>query len=400
MARQPRDPRLQTRDARRKLPPAHEPYWHELRRGLHVGYRRGRRGGVWYLKEVKEDRRISRRLGIADDEVDSDGRSILSWNDVLKIAIGHDRPTAQAHTRFTVGDALEDYWTFRKAKSPAQSMRTDQLKAQATIGKKLSESNIADLTTSELEQWRNGLVGATEDREQQRRAQASANRTWTVLRAALNRAYRNGSVPSDGAWRRVQPFRNVDRPGTRFLSVEEATRALNTMEPAFRRLARGALYTGLRLGELCRLKVSDVVDGQVHVRISKGGKARTVPLSSDGQTFFDEVCAGIEGDKLAFTRSDGRPWDNVAVSRGMKRASENAKLKPPATFRDLRRSYGSLLINRGAEAEIVQELLGHADMRMTRRVYAHLLNRTIARAVKSKLPSFGTEGSKVKRLRG
>jgi integrase len=83
----------------------------------------------------------------------------------------------------------------------------------------------------------------------------------------------------------------------------------------------------------------------------------------------------------------------------MRTASKLAKLKPPATFRDLRRSYGSLLINRGAEAEVIQELLGHADMRMTRRVYAHLLNSTISRTVKNKLPSFGVEGSNVKRLR-
>jgi integrase len=170
------------------------------------------------------------------------------------------------------------------------------------------------------------------------------------------------------------------------------------MEPAFRKLARGALYTGLRLGELCRLRASEVVDGQVHVRISKGGKARAVPLSRDGQTFFAETCAGLEGDQLIFVRSDGRPWTGMVVCRQMKRASKVAKLKPAATFRDLRRSYGSLLINRGAEAEVVQELLGHADMRMTRRVYAHLLNRTIARTVKSKLPSFGIESSNVKRL--
>ena len=46
-----------------------------------------------------------------------------------------------------------------------------------------------------------------------------------------------------------------------------------------------------------------------------------------------------------------------------------------------------------------QELLGHADMRMTRRVYAHLLNVTIANTVKSKLPSFGHERSNVRKLR-
>jgi hypothetical protein len=37
MPRQIRDVRLQTRDARRQLAPRKEPYWKELRRGLHVG---------------------------------------------------------------------------------------------------------------------------------------------------------------------------------------------------------------------------------------------------------------------------------------------------------------------------------------------------------------------------
>jgi integrase len=298
-----------------------------------------------------------------------------------------------------VNDALEAYWNFRRAKSPQQSVKTDQLKMQATINEEFGCTKVADLTTSELEEWRNGLVAATEDRDKQRRAQASANRIWTVLRAALNKAYRNGKVASADAWRRVEPFRNVDRPGTRFLSTSEAMRLLNTMQPAFRRLARAGLYTGLRLGELCRLHACDVVDGQVHVQISKGGRARTVPLSADGRVFFEEVCAGLEGEQLVFLRSNGQAWTGMVVSRQMRKACGLAKLKPPVTFRDLRRSYGSLLINRGAEAEVIQELLGHADMRMTRRVYAHLLNRTIARTVKSKLPSFGLERSNVRKIR-
>jgi integrase len=48
------------------------------------------------------------------------------------------------------------------------------------------------------------------------------------------------------------------------------------MPPDFRRLARGALYTGLRLGELLALCVADVPDGQVHIRHSKSGAGRTV----------------------------------------------------------------------------------------------------------------------------
>ena len=38
----------------------------------------------------------------------------------------------------------------------------------------------------------------------------------------------------------------------------------------------------------------------------------------------------------------------------MARACEAAQLSPPVIFHDLRRSYGSLLLNRGAGAEVIQ----------------------------------------------
>jgi integrase len=156
----------------------------------------------------------------------------------------------------------------------------------------------------------------------------------------------------------------------------------------------------LRLGELLELRVTDVVDGQVHVRHSKSGRSRSVPLNDAGVEFFQEATAGREGDALLFTKTDGRVWQRIEVSRQMAKASENAKLKPTATFHDLRRSYASLLINRGTDAEIIKELLGHADLRMTTRAYAHLLNRTVAKVVRKKLPSFGFEAGNIRRLQG
>lgn len=398
MARQPRDIRLQTREARRKLAERHEPYWHELRRGLHLGYRKGGSGGVWWLREYRNGRYAKRRLGIAEDDIDADSAAVLSWSDALTMALGEQRPTAHAAAPYTVSDALDDYFAHRAAKSPWSSLEIDRGKARAAITPKLSDSRVAALATRELLRWRDGLVSASEDREAMRRAQATANRNWTVLRAALNHAYTTGRVPGDEAWRRIKPFRNVDRARTRFLSVAESKRLLNAMPADFRRLARGALYTGLRLGELLALRVTHVTDGQVHVRHSKAGRPRTVPLSVEGSEFFDEIIAGKAGDELVFPRHDGQSWKRMDASRYMARASVTAKIRPPATFHDLRRSYASLLINRGTDAEVIRELLGHADLRMTMRAYAHLLNRTVAKIVKKKLPSFGFERDNVRRL--
>jgi len=75
----------------------------------------------------------------------------------------------------------------------------------------------------------------------------------------------------------------------------------------------------------------------------------------------------------------------------MARACEAAKTDSAATFHHLRRIYANLLIDRGAEAEVIQEPLGYADLRMTRRTYANLLNQRVRRFVANKLQSFGLE---------
>jgi integrase len=401
MARQQRDVRLQTREARRSLARRKEPYWHEFRRGLHIGYAKGSNGASWILKEERDGRRTKRRLGLADDETDADGIAVFSWPQVLKAALGEERPTLKPRKDYTVQEALEDYWPYRTAKSSTLSVSIDQAKIAAAVPPTLLLRPVALLETGELERWRNDLVAATSDPEAKRRSQATADRIRRVLFAALSFAHRARphDVPSDAAWRAVRPFRETDRPRTRFLSVEEAKRLLSALPADFRALARGALYTGLRLGELLALRVCEVAGGQVQVRHSKSGKPRTVPLSTEGVEFFDQVTAGKPGEEIIFLQASGAPWKRLHASRHMARACAAAKITPPAVFHDLRRSYGSLLLNAGADVEVIQELLGHADLRMTRRAYAHLLNQTVTRVVKKRLPSFGLESKNVRKLK-
>src|SRR5437868_10746723 len=87
----------------------------------------------------------------------------------------------------------------------------------------------------------------------------SANRTLTVLKAALNMAWREHpkAVPSNGEWRRVEPFENVEAARIRYLSVVEAKRLINGCNPDFRKLVQGGLQTGARYGELAALQVHD-----------------------------------------------------------------------------------------------------------------------------------------------
>jgi hypothetical protein len=106
-------------------------------------------------------------------------------------------------------------------------------RAAKLILPQLGGIKIADLTTSKLNRWRDALAAApplvrtragaaqrygeapttTEDRRARR---ATANRTITILKAALNQAFKGGHVSDDVEWRRLEPFKNVSaaRPGS------------------------------------------------------------------------------------------------------------------------------------------------------------------------------------------
>ena len=198
-------------------------------------------------------------------------------------------------------------------------------------------------------------------------------------------------VPSADAWRRVKPYENVDRPRTRTITAPQARELLKKLQPALRDLALASLYTGLRLGEILALRVEDLQGKSVHVRHSKSGRSRSVPLTAEGLEFFTKAAEDKDDSGRLF-----EPVSRINVSRGMRTACTAAKIAPPATFHDLRRSYGSLLLNSGASADAIQELLGHADLRMTRRTYAHMLDKTLRRTVTRHLPNFADRAPKTR----
>src|SRR5262249_60353347 len=87
-----------------------------------------------------------------------------------------------------------------------------------------------------------------------RKRRATANRIFTVLKAALNHAWKAGHIASDDAWRRVRPFKAVETARVRYLSDSEGGRLGDACEPAFRYLVRGALLTGSRYFERTRMQ--------------------------------------------------------------------------------------------------------------------------------------------------
>src|ERR1700732_2568580 len=83
------------------------------------------------------------------------------------------------------------------------------------------------------------------DPEAIRARRSTANRLLTILKAALNHAFREGKTASDEPWRKVKPFREADAAVIHYLS-DATTRRLT--QGRFRELVWGALVTGCRYG--------------------------------------------------------------------------------------------------------------------------------------------------------
>ncbi len=414
MARTLHDAKLDTRAARLRLKMRREPYWRSISGGMAVGYRKGAKGGTWIGKlHSAELGRRYQSLGKADDIADADGAHVLSFAQAQEAARKWVAQLAQQQHGglpagpYSVKECVQDYLTWLEGhRKPGTSPR---YKAATLILPKLGDILCSNLNAAGLQRWLRDLAASPArlrtkkgskqryrkvvagDQEAIRSRRASANRVLTILKAALNRAWREGKITSDDAWRRVQPFQDVDAPRARYLTIEQAKRLVNASDPDFRRLVQAALVTGARYGELAALRASDFnPDSEtIHVRTSKTGKGRHVVLNKEGAAFFKSLAAGKAADALLLPRADGLPWGHSHQARPMLEACKAASIKPAANFHCLRHTWASLAVMGGVPLMVVARNLGHADTRMVERHYGHLAPSYIADAIRAAAPKFG-----------
>jgi hypothetical protein len=154
-----KDARLDTREARLKLPISHEPYWRLIHEGLHLGYRKGARGGIWRMRFYDEPTKhyIKRTLGKADDNTNSNGIDILNFKEaqIKAVTSAHDLNKTIAKP-ITVYDAIQHYLEWYKEHRKAYVETT--LTINAHILPHFGHRLISDLTTQEIKAWHQKLA--------------------------------------------------------------------------------------------------------------------------------------------------------------------------------------------------------------------------------------------------
>lgn len=413
MPRTATDANITTRAARDRLAVRHEPYWRSIDAGAALGYRRGQTAGVWMARLAKPGGGYAKvALGRADDSLAADGAEVFDFRAAVKLAqdwiarqhrVAAGLECAAPRAPYTVREAVADYLADYTARG-GKARRYVEGTFDAHVLPALGGRPVASLGTADLSAWHRALAEAparlrskasaterrvrevaADDTEGRRARRSTANGVLTLLKAALNHAFRMGRAADDTAWRRVRPFQKVSAARVCYLTDDEARRLASACPPDLRALVTAALLTGARYNELASLRAADFDDanGTVHIAESKGGKARHVALTDEGRDFFRQATVGRTADAVLLPRADGRRWNKSEQFRPMREACAAARIAPAASFHILRHTYASRLAMRGVPIAVIAAQLGHADLRITTRHYAHLAPSYVADTVRA-----------------
>jgi len=175
----------------------------------------------------------------------------------------------------------------------------------------------------------------------------------------------------------------VNNQKTEDLTIEQLSNLLKAIDEDTNMTASAmmklALFTGLRRGEMFKLKWKDIdfEHGFIHLREPKGGTDQTVPLNSEAIKIFKNH---IRTDSpFVFGGKDGH--QRTDIHHQTNKIKERAGL--PKTFRSLhglRHVFASILVSSGqTDLYTVQKLLTHKSLVTTQR-YAHLKNDVLKKA--------------------
>jgi integrase/recombinase XerC len=143
---------------------------------------------------------------------------------------------------------------------------------------------------------------------------------------------------------------------------------------------------GLRISELCGLRVEDIDWNEQLVRVrGKGKKERQVPIGAPAlqaiEHYWKLLPARPAIGEPVFLHSVRKPGpiQPRRLQARLKRYLEIAGLDPKLTPHKLRHSYATHLLDAGADLRSVQELLGHAHL-VTTQVYTHVTTERLKKA--------------------
>ncbi len=225
-----------------------------------------------------------------------------------------------------------------------------------------------------------------------RMASRSISRHLTTLRNLYRYLLEKGLIESDPTanlaapkqWQSLPKYLNKNQIND-LMAAPDPTRPQGLRD---RSMLEFLYATGLRVSELCRVRVSDLDQSMGFVRVvGKGNKHRLVPV---GKSAIQAVDHYMKSGRPLLLKNRPSPYLFV-TNRGSAMTRQAfwkllaAYGKKAGMFRDLtphvlRHTFATHLLEGGADLRSVQTMLGHADISTTQ-IYTHVMRSRLRKTV-------------------
>ena len=162
---------LRTKSAREALAPRRNPYFHCLRPGLYIGYRRLEEGdGTWIARKLQEGTKqyVFRSFGTLSGYEEA-AREAEAWSGGVDVGVTHKGTTLEA--------ACEAYVTHQKnQKSKTSAADAEGRFKRLVYGKTIGTILLNKLRPQHLRDWMADQLDEDGDEEDVRKSKDSANR--------------------------------------------------------------------------------------------------------------------------------------------------------------------------------------------------------------------------------
>lgn len=209
----------------------------------------------------------------------------------------------------------------------------------------------------------------------------------TVIKSFYNYMVDNHYLDKNPSERIKLP--KIEKKLPEYLTIEEVDRIMNinpTKPTDYRNIAMlETIYAcGLRVSELCELKINNIDFEECIIRVyGKGKKERIVPMNDNSisalKTYMDEYRLYLLKDKVSeyvFINNFGSRISRQGFFKILKKICDDNGINKSVSPHTLRHSFATHLLNNGADIRVIQELLGHSNLTTTQ-IYSHLVNEKV-----------------------
>lgn len=373
---------ISTRNARAKLSAG--TYWRSIDSDTHLGYRKAARTGVWLVRWRVGKGYKQVPLATADDAIDADGDTTLSFTQAEAAARRHvaerrtDEALEAAGPLLTVQMAVDEYVAEREARENSSPGRETGRKRDARsrlhryvlADQTLAELAVGKLTAERLAEWRNGLPTTL--------APATHARMAGDFKAALNRAARvhRKKLPADIevtirhglATERAEPARAreaqvlADSDVRRIVAAASDVDRNDDWEGDLARMVIVLAATGARFGQVARMTVADVQGAQKRLMVPASRKGRgtkrtskiAVRVGDDVLAALRPLMAGRKGTDTLLIRPRWKQLSPTVWTKVSREAWSNAS--------ELTRPWSAIIAKAELPADIVPYALRHSSI--------------------------------------